>query len=408
MNRLLIFLLMILPMLHTFNVAANTQDMHFNEANLAVKNKNFVLAENILTGHLNHLSKDTEARFLLARVFSWQKKWTLALKQFNKLLDKNPDNADLLLARANTLEWMGQRKQALNDLIKARKFSPEYSAIWRTEIIILQRDHTPTSKNKAFALINQAKQKFPDKDWEDLLTTENKVITHKNLYAAEFIYGYDKLSNNRSPWSTRSLKLRKITPDKHYSHIQLDNVERFDLPDWQLGGSYALPVWQSWHFYTAATYSPTHKVLANRMLDTNLSKSFKNGTTLSAGISNAKYNNTSSQQLHFGGEYYWSDFRIAYTYRRINVLNAGTGVNHNIQFNHYYSPLNMIGMSAAAGKDVEFDGTANPPISDIKTYSLYGYHMFKPKWSLTYSVFYHHQGNFYNRNGIVLGIKFDF
>ena len=408
MSRLRVFLFVASSMLHAAGAVAGTQDSHLSEAQLAIENKNFVQAEKILQDHLTHTSGDNEARFLLARVFSWQNKWDEALAQFDKLLDKKPDSADLLLARANTLEWMGLRKQALYDLAEARRLSPQYAEIWRTEIIILQRDNTPSSRSKAFALIDEAKKKFPEKDWNELLVVENKIIREKNSYAAEFIYGYDRLSNNRSPWSTRSVKLSKVTPDKHFSHVQLDSVERFDLEDWQLGGSYAMPLAKSWSIYAAATYSPTHKVLANRMLDTNISKSFINGTTLHAGLSNARYNETSSQQIHLSAEHYWSDFRVAYTYRHINVLNAGTGVNHNIQGNYYYSPVDMIGLSAATGKDVEFDGTPNPPISDVRTYSLYGYHMFKPRWSLIYSVFYHHQGDFYNRNGFVLGIKFDF
>jgi len=413
MNRWLFFPMVSLLVFYATNVMAGTEDTsaedrHLAEANLMLENKNFAQAEIILASHLEHAPKDMEARFLLARVFSWQNKWTQALEQFDNLLKKKPDSADLLLARANTLEWMGHRKQALYDLAKARELSPEYSEIWRTEIIILQRDNTATSRSKALTLISEAKQNFPEKDWDGLQVIEKKVLTERDSYAAEFIYGYDKLTNNRSPWSTRSVKLSKLTADKHYSHVQLDSVERFDLSDWQLGGSYALPISQSWNFYTAATYSPTHNVLANRMLDTNISKSFKNGTALQAGLSHARYSDTSSQQIRLGGEHYWSDFRVAYTYRMINVLNAGTGANHNIQFNHYYSAVNMVGISAATGKDVEFNGTANPPISDVRTYSLYGYHMFLPRWSLNYSLFYHHQGDFYNRNGFVLGIKFDF
>jgi len=407
MNRLLVFSLLILSAIPAFG-AASAADTHMEEAKRAIENKDFTKAETILSAHMKHAEKDNEARFLLARVFSWQNKWTEALEQFDKLLLKKPDSADLLLARANTLEWMGLRKQALVDLSRARQLSPDYSEIWRTEIIILQRDNTPTSRSKAVTLINEAKQKFPASNWDNLLVAEKKIINERDSYAAEFIYGYDKLTNNRSPWSTRTVKLSRITPDKHYSNVQLDNIERFDLQDWQLGGSYALPLSRSWSFYVAGSYSPTHNVLANRMLDTNISKSFKNGTTLSGGISNARYSDTTSQQLHIGGEHYWSDFRAAYTYRRINVLNAGTGVNHNVQFNYYYSPVDMVGVSAATGKDVEFDGTASPPISDVRTYSIYGYHMFKPRWSLIYSVFYHHQGDFYNRNGFVLGIKFDF
>jgi len=384
------------------------EDAHLSKAQKFIASKNLAQAEAVLLDHLKHAEQDDEARFLLARVYSWQNKWEESLEQFDVLLTKKPNSTDLLLARANTLEWMGHRKQALYDLAKARELSPNYSEIWRSEIIILQRDNTPASKSKALSLISQAKNNFPEESWDELLVIENKIISERSSYAAEFIYGYDKLTNNRSPWSTRSVKLSRVSPDKHFSHIRLDSVERFDLEDWQVAGSYALPFLKSWNFYTAATYSPTHNVLANRMIDTNLSKSFKSGTILSGGISNARYNLTSSQQIHLGGEHYWSVFRMAYTYRRINVLNAGTGVNHSVQANYYYSPTAMLGIAAATGKDVEFDGTSSPPISDVRTYSIYGFHMFKPQWSLIYSIFHHQQGDFYNRNGFVVGIKFDF
>ena len=169
-----------------------------------------------------------------------------------------------------------------------------------------------------------------------------------------------------------------------------------------------MPFAQSWYVYAAATYSPTHKVIANRKLDTKLSKSFASGLNLHVGVSHAKYAETDSQQLYLTGEYYWSVFRAAYTYRLIDVKNAGTGNNHNIQINRYYGTVNFIGALIAKGEDVEFNGTANPPISDVLTLSLYGSHLFQPQWSLIYSLTYHQQGDFYNRHGFVLGLKFDF
>lgn len=390
------------------NVVAKPDDSCMQAVEAALKNKNLERAEVLLGEHLAHAPEEIEARFLLARVYSWQNKWQRALAEFDWLLTKKKDSADFLLARANVLEWMGRRKEALRDLEKAREVAPQYSELWRTEIIVLQREGSAASRSRATILINQARKKFPDIDWEGLQVTEKKLITERNRYSAEFSYGYDKLTNGRSPWVTRTARLSRVTPGRHFAHVQLDSIERFDLADQQLGGSYALPVEQSWSFYVSGSYSPTHKVLANRMLDTNISKNFSNGAVLSAGASHARYNQTSSQQIHLGGEYYWSDFRLSYTYRRVDVLNAGTGMNHNIQLNRYYSRANMAGVSVAGGTDVEFDGTANPPVSDVLTFSVYGNHMLSPQWSLVYSLLYHHQGDFYNRNGIVLGIKYDF
>ena len=397
-----------LLMLFAANAMADTGGSCFADASLAIENKNFELAEIILMQHLKHGPKDTEARFLLARVLSWQDKWVDALEHFNELLEEQSDSADFLLARANTLEWMGHRKKALQDLEKARGLSPGDSEIWRTEIIILVRGYNPDNRNQAKVLATEANQKFPDVDWDSLLIPEEKKTIVRNNYAAAVSYGHDELTNNRSSWEAASMKLTMQTPEKHFAHVQLDKNKRFDLDDSQIGGGYALPFAHSWYFYAGAAYSPTHRFLANRMLETRISKSFPGKFNLHVGLSHAKYSETNSQQSYLTGEYYWPEFRVAYTYRLIDIKNAGTGHNHNIQLNKYYSSVNMIGASIAEGDDVEFDGTPNPPISDVISYSIYGQHMLQPQWTVIYSLTYHEQGDFYNRNGFVLGIKFDF
>ena len=408
MLRLLLISMITSLLAFSMNAAADTADSSYAQANLAVSNKDFKQAETLLSRHLQQQPNDIEARFLLARVLSWQEKWTDAMAAFNNLLAEQPDNTDFLLARANTQEWMGHRKEALRDLENARQLSPDYSEIWRTEILYLSRENTPEASSQAILLANEARQKFPEENWQRSLIIKETKIVKSNSYAVQASYGHDELSNNRSPWEITSLKLFMQTPEKHFAHLQLDQIERFDLDDWQIGGSYALPFAHSWYFYAGATYSPTHKVIANRMLNTKISKSFANGLNLHAGVSHAKYTETSNKQLYLTGEYYWSDFRAAYTYRLIDVENAGTGDNHNIQFNKYYDSISFIGALIAKGQDIEYDGTANPPISDVLTFSIYGRHAFQPRWSLLYSITYHQQGDFYNRNGFVLGLRFDF
>ena len=148
------------------NAMADTADSSYAQASLAVSNKDFKQAETILNKHLQQQPNDIEARFLLARVLSWQEKWTDAMETFNNLLEEQPDNADFLLARANTQEWMGHRKEALQDLENARQLSPDYSEIWRTEILFLSRENTPEASSQAILLANEARQKFPEESWQ--------------------------------------------------------------------------------------------------------------------------------------------------------------------------------------------------------------------------------------------------
>ena len=394
----------VLTLIFSQTIAAN-QDSCFTDASMAVENKSFEQAEALLLTHLEHAQHDTAARFLLARVLSWQEKWAQSMVLHNSLLEQEPRNADYLLARANTLDWMGRSTEALLDLEQARELAPGYSALWRTQIALLVKINR---QDQAIALLEEARQKFPAEDWNSLLKPVDAETDDGYHYAIEASIGHDELSNNRSAWESASFKWLVKTPEKHFAHLQLDTFQRFDLDDQQLGASYALPFADSWYFYAGFNYSPTHEVIANRTLESRVSKSFSDGLNLHAGISHARYTNTNSQQLILSAEYYWSDYRAAYTYRLIDVMNAGTGYNHNIQFNHYYTSVNFVGLSGAAGDDVEFDGTPSPPISNVVTLSVYGRHMFKPQWSLTYALTHHQQGDFYDRNGFVLGIKYDF
>jgi YaiO family outer membrane protein len=377
-----------------------------DDANRAVEQNNFDLAVTILDEHLKENIHDTDTRFLYARVLSWQGSYAEAIDQFNTLLADFPNNADYLLARANTYEWMGNRSQALDDLKTAREITPEYKLVWRTEIKLLVRAGDQESIKQAVTLVELAEIRFPEDEWEELLSRPEVIPV--NAYSVEASYRYDHLTNNRSPWKAVALRLDMQTTDNHFAHASFESTDRFALSDRQIAAGYALPFAETWMIYAAGSYSPTHRVLANRSVELRLTKSFNNGFNLYAGLIHAKYTATTSQQALITGEYYWSDYRFSYTYRLVDVLNAGTGSNNSIQFNKYFSSGNYIGVALGAGEDVEFDGTATPPISDVVSFSLFGRYMVRPGWSLVYSYNYHEQGDLYSRNGFILGLRIDF
>lgn len=65
-----------------------------------VENARLSDAEEMLQQWLASHPEDQEARFLLARVLVWQKKHAEALQQYERLLEKEPDNGDYLAGRA--------------------------------------------------------------------------------------------------------------------------------------------------------------------------------------------------------------------------------------------------------------------------------------------------------------------
>ncbi len=65
-----------------------------------VENAHLSDAEEMLQQWLSGHPEDQEARFLLARVLAWQGKHAEALEQYERLLEKEPDNGDYLTGRA--------------------------------------------------------------------------------------------------------------------------------------------------------------------------------------------------------------------------------------------------------------------------------------------------------------------
>jgi tetratricopeptide (TPR) repeat protein len=105
-----------------------------DQARAAVKAERFDHAERLLRQAVRIQKSDLEARFLLARVLSWQGKRREALIEYDVLIKANPRDADYLLGKAQTLVWDGRPAPALPLLQKARRLAPRYEDVWRLQI----------------------------------------------------------------------------------------------------------------------------------------------------------------------------------------------------------------------------------------------------------------------------------
>ena len=72
----------------------------FDQGRVVVENARLSDAEEMLRQWLSSHPEDQEARFLLARILTWQEKHTEALEQYNHLLENDPENGDYLAGRA--------------------------------------------------------------------------------------------------------------------------------------------------------------------------------------------------------------------------------------------------------------------------------------------------------------------
>ncbi len=378
-------------------------DNCLQRARQAIDDRQWPQAQQQLQQHLQHDTGDDDARFTLARLLAWQKHYPQALEQFNRLLARQPDNSDYLLARARLHQWMGHEALALQDLQYARELSPDYAAVWQQQIRLLHKQNS----NQLSTLLQRAQQRFPHLDWSKWLPVSTKPRAPAPRYSLRTSAGHDNLDNNRSAWKQASIAFGSQTTEAS-AQLQLDSFERFDLRDWQLAGSLGMVLQPTWRLTLNSSLSPGARVIARYRLETVLSKQFAGGFTLHGGMQYASFSNTDSTQLHLTGEYYWSHYRGSYSYRLIDVAGAGSGHNQRLALSRSYADSSVLTLSLASGKDVEYDGTATPPVSQVRTVSLYGKHGLQAGTALTWSLFTHQQGTFYTRNGFILGAQFDF
>ncbi len=83
---------------------------------LYVADKQYDKAEPLLRDHLKSKSDDLDARYRLAELLSWMKKYPESLKEYETLVAARPDDAQLRRKYAFVLVWSGQTEKAAAEL----------------------------------------------------------------------------------------------------------------------------------------------------------------------------------------------------------------------------------------------------------------------------------------------------
>jgi tetratricopeptide (TPR) repeat protein len=135
-------------------------------ARAAVEQRAYPEAERLLRERLAQEPGDAEARFLLARVLAWQERHAVALREYERLLEAEPDNSDYLLGKAQTHLWNHEPESALPLLSKARRLAPGYEDVWRAQIMALVALGDESRLRQARIIRDEARRRFPDSRWE--------------------------------------------------------------------------------------------------------------------------------------------------------------------------------------------------------------------------------------------------
>jgi YaiO family outer membrane protein len=216
------------------------------------------------------------------------------------------------------------------------------------------------------------------------------------------------------PWTALYLDFNKkiSTGQTLYGGVRMQ--ERFTLQDFDLYAGYYFPIKRPLTASVEAHFSPTHEIMAKWSAAAQLYYSFPIGLTIFAGANHREYNTLKSNGFNVGGEYYFSDYRLAYTLfgRLLSGSRDDEGINpaHLFMLNRYYGEANTIGLGVAFGRDIVELGRLGDEqlLRFYNTRSIFvlGRHWLNVSWAVSYEAGYHMQGDLYNRVGGRLGIRY--
>jgi YaiO family outer membrane protein len=217
------------------------------------------------------------------------------------------------------------------------------------------------------------------------------------------------LTNGRGTWDEASLGvIHKFSP-RNVLYASYSETQRFGERDRMAMVGLYQPLNEKWTLLVEGRASPTHRVLAKWSALAQIERSFGKGWIGHAGYRRTDVANSKVNVAKIGVEKYWGLNRAAYSLSINNLENTGTSSSQRIQYNRYYSDeLSTVGISFAAGREIENTGSNSVIQSDIYNITISGKHAFSRRWAAAYGYTFHKQGDIYSRQGLKLGLRFKF
>ncbi len=373
----------------------------------ALKAGRYAEAETLLHKQIDAESTNWNAHFRLAKVLSWQKKFTEAEREYQMLLAREPGNADYLLGLGQVGVWRGDAQKALPLIEKAKLVMSNDPNVWRLHIQALVAVNDDASRRQALIVQKEAASRFPAQDWAhpppDQASSEE--LDHKfdlvHYNQAELGGSYDMLNNGMGYWRSEYLSVEHRFGLQRLVYANFLQTERFRLNDQQflLGGYY--PLSSKLTLNMEGNVSPAPKVLATNSIMGSLQGALGQGWFLTGGYRHSEYGSGPLQQGFATLDSYFADFHAAYTVKVTNSYDKNQ-FGHRFDFAYFYLDSSFINLTYSMGAETTgFQGT----VSETQFLGLHGRHWLNQDWAVTWDLGHTKQGSSYNREDIAIGIR---
>ena len=394
------------------------------DAHSAIGKHDFVGAETLLKDIAEQNPTNDDAHFWLAKTQAWQGKFDESSVQYQKLLEKAPNNSDYQLGQAQVLVWNSKPKEALPILASAQNLNPTDPDIVRLRIQAQLAIGDAASKSEAARLTQEAKQLFPQQKWDYLAnsvatneatSSEQAVIQagvldalgrdliNKPSNQVEAGVGYDTLSNSRGHANLEYVDFQHRFAPRQLIYGSLRQTERFQLNDTQflLGGYYPLPSGMTLNL--EGNFSGSHHLVPQNSEMASVQVPITKGWYATGGLRHSKYTSSTSYQEFGTLEWYVSNYRLAYTLSSTQARGE-TLFGNRIALSRYYNDVSYVTLNLGQGREVE-QGLKQNIFFNTTSITLNGRHWFNQDWALAWSLGSTRQDNAYTRTGGSLGLR---
>lgn len=215
------------------------------------------------------------------------------------------------------------------------------------------------------------------------------------------------LSNGSADWTEQAVRWNHMFAPRQQFDITTLQSSRFGLRDDQTLASYSHPLSDKLGVTVDASLSSSHQFLPRNSTGLLLQYEFAPAWIAYGGLKTTSYDTTTVTQTPLMVEHYFSSFSVLAAWRPTRAFDTNTS-STELRANYYYGDKNFVGLMWASGQEATSVSPTVLAMADIWSLALVGRHFLNESWALTYALNTARYGNFYNRDGIRVGVQYLF
>jgi YaiO family outer membrane protein len=363
------------------------------QARSAADAGDFASAAELLESRLAEQPHDSEARFLLARVYGWDGRYDAALAEYDVLRALHPQDVDYVFGRALVLNWSGAVDEALEELSRARALAPDYEDVWRVEHSLRVAHPTGTSADQAFR--RAARSRFPDADWvapPPAAETVAGAVTQLSFGAVR-----ESLSRPVPDWNSHFIEVRRLRSRGGSAYGRVQREERFGRRDLLLGGGGDWRISDRWSAGVDLLVGNDNAFMPTWTATGWAAAALANGWEGRLALRHREYDDTQVTSTAWQLGRYFGRFRAAYTIDLARLRGDSVSTAHIGQLNYFVTDRTRLDLTLARGEEAEAIDANRVLRTNVRSVTVGVRQALGERWQLSAWTGSHKQGDLYTR-----------